>query len=265
MKRIILIFILILTISFTVYSLTGKEVMERVDNRETGSSRHALMGMDLVDSEGNVRARTLEVWSIKYNKGEDLDKIVMEFQKPDSIENTRFLQVENKRRDDDKWIYLPALGRVRRIASNQGDQSFVGSDFTYDDMDSRDVEEDEHKLLKDDKYNGYECWVVESIPKKIQNSQYSKRISWITKKHLVPVKVEMYDKKKNELLKVLKVKKEIKKIDGIWTPVYTVMENVQSNHSTRLYVKGNEKRLFLEYNKKISPKRFTQRFLKTGR
>ncbi len=265
MKRIILISILIVSITFTAFAITGKQVMQKVDNRETGSSRHALMGMDLVDSDGNVRARTLEVWSIKYNKNQDLDKVVMEFQKPDSIEDTRFLQVENEKRDDDKWIYLPALGRVRRIASNQGDQAFVGSDFTYDDMDSRDVEEDKHKLIKEEKYNGYSCWVVRSIPKNLQDSQYSKRISWITKKHLVPVKVEMYDKKSEELLKVMKVKKDIKKINGIWTPIYTVMENVQTDHSTRLYVKGNQKRLFIEYNKKISPKRFTKRFIKTGR
>ena len=264
MKKLFLIVIAFLLV-FNIFSLTGKEVMEKVDNRNSGKTRHALMGMDLVDKNGNVRPRTLEIWSIKYNQKEDLDKIVMNFKEPASIKDTRFLQVENIKRDDDKWIYLPALGRVRRISSSQGDQSFVGSDFTYDDMDSRAVEEDNHKLLKEEKYNGYECWVVESIPKNMDESQYSKRISWITKEHLVPVKNELYSKKTGELQKILKVEKEIKQIDGIWTPVYTVMKNVETGHSTRLYVKGNSKRLFIEFNKKISDQRFTQRFLKTGR
>lgn len=264
MKKIFTFLIFVFLIS-NVFCLTGKEIMEKVDNRNSGESRHALMGMDLVDKSGNVRPRTLEVWSVKYNKSEDLDKIVMNFTKPASIKNTRFLQIENKDRDDDKWIYLPALGRVRRISSSQGDQSFVGSDFTYDDMESRDVDEDNHKLLKEEKYNGYECWVVESIPKNMDDSQYSKRISWITKEHLVPVKNELYNKKTGELQKVLRVEKEIKKVDGIWTPIYTVMKNVETGHSTRLYVKGNSKRLFIEFNKKISDQRFTKRFLKTGR
>ncbi|HMA69085.1 MAG TPA: outer membrane lipoprotein-sorting protein, partial [Candidatus Mcinerneyibacterium sp.] len=116
MKKLFLIVIAFLLV-FNIFSLTGKEVMEKVDNRNSGKTRHALMGMDLVDKNGNVRPRTLEIWSIKYNQKEDLDKIVMNFKEPASIKDTRFLQVENIKRDDDKWIYLPALGRVRRISS----------------------------------------------------------------------------------------------------------------------------------------------------
>ena len=115
-----------------------------------------------------------------------------------SIAKTRFLQVENEiGKDDDKWIFLPALGRVRRISSSDKTSSFVGSDFTYGDMETREVSEDTHKLLKEEKYGKYDCYVVESVPVEKDDSQYSKRVTWVTKDSYVPVKAELYSKKTN--------------------------------------------------------------------
>ena len=231
-----------------------------------GDTMHALMGMDLIDQDGNVRARTLEVWSRTYDQEQDLSKMVMEFRNPASIAGTRFLQVENEERDDDKWIYLPGLGRVRRISSEQGDSSFVGSDFTYDDLETRDVEEDKHQLLREEELGEYNCYVVESVPKDKEDAQYAKRISWVTKKHSIPVRIEMYNKKTNEVEKVLKIKHNIAKISGYWTVFNARMTDKTTGHSTRLYIKRNQGgQPFIEYDKQISPKRFTQRFLKLGR
>ncbi|GAB6098969.1 outer membrane lipoprotein-sorting protein [Halanaerocella petrolearia] len=265
-KISILVLGLIVILSTSAFATTGKEVMERVENRDTGTTMHALMGMDLIDETGEVKPRTLEVWGETYNQSEDLSRTIMEFRTPASVQGTRFLQVENKNRDDDKWIYLPALGRVRRIAASQGDSSFMGSDFTYDDMETREVEEDKHKLLRQEKLGKYECYVVKSVPKDLKASQYAKRISWVTKKHSIPVRVEMYSKKTGEVEKVMKVKQNIKKVQGIWTIFNTIMKDKETGHSTRLYVKRSKAGApYIEYNKRISPQRFTKRFLRTGR
>ena len=266
-RSLILTLVLMLLMSTSVFAITGKEVMDEAEGvLNEGDTMHALMGMDLIDEDGNVKERTLEVWGMKHNKEEDLSQVVMEFKRPASIAETRFLQVENKNRDDDKWIYLPGLGRVRRIASDQGDDSFVGSDFTYDDLETRDVEEDNHELLREEKLDKYECYVVESVPKDKEEAQYAKRISWVTKKHDIPVRVEMYSKKTNEIEKVLTIKQNIEKISGYWTVFNAVMEDKEADHKTRLYIKRNQSgQPFIEYDKKISPKRFTQRFLKQGR
>ena len=268
-KNIVLILViaLVLSLSTSAFAVTGKEVMDDAKGVfNDGDTMHALMGMDLIDQEGNVRSRTLEVWGITYNQQKDLSKMVMEFQQPASIAGTRFLQTENENRGDDKWIYLPGLGRVRRISSEQGNNSFVGSDFTYDDLETRAVEEDNHTLLREEKLGEYQCYVVESIPKNKADAQYAKRISWVTKKHSIPVRVEMYSKKTNELEKLLTIKHNIEKINGYWTIYNALMEDKESGHATRLYIKRNNAgQPFIEYDKKISPQRFTQRFLKLGR
>ena len=253
------------SLNMTAAAIDGREVMERVDDRNTGDSRHALMGMDLIDADGDVRPRVLEVWSQKADLEKDIDNTIMVFHEPSSIKNTRFLQKENDGEDDDQWIYLPDLGRVRRISGGQGGDSFMGSDFTYDDMKSREIDDFEYELLEEDVYNNYETYVVKATPKKPEEEQYAKTISWITKEHYIPVKVEMYDKDSGELYKEMKVKSDIKKIDGIWTVFSTVMENLDSGHKTNLYVKKRDNNYLLEYNSDINNRRFTQQFLKTGR
>lgn len=253
------------SLTITAAAIDGREVMERVDERETGESRHALMGMDLIDADGDVRPRVLEVWSQKSDSEKDLDETLMVFHEPSSVKDTRFLQKENDGEDDDQWIYLPDLGRVRRISGGQGDDSFMGSDFSYDDMKSREIDDFEYELLEEDEYNDYETYVVEAIPKDPEEEQYAKTISWVTKEHYVPVKVEMYDKDSKELYKEMRVESEIKKIDGIWTVFSTVMENLDSGHKTNLYVKERDNNYLIEYNVDINDRRFTQQFLETGR
>lgn len=270
-KKIKIISICLISL-FIVGSLTmaaaavdGREVMEKVDERDTGQSRHALMGMDLVDASGDVRPRVLEVWSQKVDQEKDLDNTIMVFHEPSSIKNTRFLQKENDGEDDDQWIYLPDLGRVRRISGGQGGDSFMGSDFTYDDMKSREIDDFEYELLKEEEYNGHQTYVVEALPKDPAEEQYAKTISWVTKEHYIPVKVEMYDKDSKELYKEMRVESEIKKVDGIWTVFATVMEDLDSGHKTNLYVKQRNNNYLLEYNMDVNDRRFTQQFLKTGR
>ena len=264
MKKMSIILIALITVS--MFGMSGKEVMQKAKDLDRGNTMHAVMGMDLIDKSDNKEARTIEIWGSKYDKKNDLNKAVMIFKKPASVKNTRFLQVENSDRDDDKWIYLPALKRVRRISSSQGSDSFMGSDFSYDDMSSREVEEDTHQLLKEEKLGEYDCFVVKSTPKKEDDSQYKYRISWISKEHFLPIKIEMYNKKDGKLQKLLTVKQNIEKVDDIWTIFKTTMTNLEDNHKTELYIKqGKKGNSFIEYNKKVSSKRFSQRFLKTGK
>lgn len=262
---ILLLMVFVLGISFSAAAITGREVMEREDARDTGDTRHALMGMDLIDKNGEVSPRIIEVWAKEYDPVDELNKSVMVFHEPASVKDTRFLQIENKDRDDDQWIYLPALGRVRRISASQGEEGFMGSDFTYDDMESREIDDFTYKLLKEEKLNKYECYVVEAIPKNPEEEQYQKTIFWITKEHFVPIKLEMYDKDSGEMCKIMTVEENIKKINGIWTVFSTVMEDLESGHKTHLYVKQNKGNYLIEYNKKTSDRRFTQQFLKSGK
>lgn len=266
MKRIMSLVMALVVLGTISFGMTGKEVMQKAKDRDTGSTLHGLMGMDLKDKDGTVNPRTIEMWGATYDKKKDLSKSIMVFKAPAAVKNTRFLQVENDGRDNDKWIYLPALGRVRRISSSEGSSSFMGSDFTYDDMETREIEDDTHKLLREEKLGKYNCYVIESIAKDPEDSQYSKRISWVSKDSFIPVKGELYSKKTGKVQKVMIVKQNIKKVQGIWTIFETIMEDKENGHKTRLYVKRSKKGApFIEYNKRIKANKFTQRYLKTGR
>lgn len=136
------------------------------------------------------------------------------FESPPDVKGTGFLSWSyvDEDKDDDQWLYLPALRKVRRIAaSNKGD-SFMGSDFTYDDMGERKVEEDNHTLLKSENLKDTDCYVVESVPKK-KGYIYSKKITWVYKANLIPIKVDYYDRK-GRFLKTLET--EWQKVGGIW-------------------------------------------------
>jgi outer membrane lipoprotein-sorting protein len=254
-KVVIATVIIALCAAAPLAAITGKEVAENVINREQGDTSHSLIHMDLVDAQGNVKNRIIEEWS---TEGEnDQNRLVIVFHRPASVQGTRFLVVENEDRDDDQWIYLPALDRVRRIAASENDQSFMGTDFTYGDLQTREVDEDTHTLLREERFGGRDCYVVESVPKNPDDSQYSKRIQWVAKDIWMPLKAEFYDKR-GDLLKVSTMER-IDQVQGYWTPMETVMENVQTGHKTRLEVQK------IRYNENLDPDLFTTNFLRTGR
>ncbi len=267
MNKSFIIGMLMMVGSMSIFGITGTEIAENVKNRETGKTIHAIMGMELIEKNGDVSPRTIEMWSSKYDEKKDLSKVVMAFLEPAVVKDTRFLQIENSDRDDDKWIYLPALKKVRRIASNEKESSFMGSDFTYGDMESREVEEDIHTLLREEKIGKYDCYVVESIPVETKDEQYSRKIAWIEKNSFVPLKLELYSKNnKEKIKKVMEVKDDIAKINDIWTVFTTEMRDLETGHSTKLYIKKSKTGAnYIEYNKPVKNERFTERFLETGR
>ncbi|MBQ6782241.1 MAG: outer membrane lipoprotein-sorting protein [Treponema sp.] len=250
-----------LALGTSAFALDGTEIMQKAFDRQKPDFSKAAVQLTLVDKNGSKEVRNVG----EYGRCKDnLSDIVMIFLSPASVKDTRFLQKENKDKDDDKWIYLPALRSTRRVASSEGDKAFVGTDFSYDDMSSREVGDDTHELLKEseDKGNFKDLYVVKSTPKDPKSSQYLYRISWITKDHFIPTYIEMYDKK-GKLLKVNEIK-SIKQMPGTKNRVYNVpmentMTNVQNGHSTTL------KMVNLEVDKPLADGYFTPNFLNTGR
>ncbi|QTQ12000.1 outer membrane lipoprotein-sorting protein [Treponema parvum] len=233
------------------------DIMRQVYDRKKPNFTKAALQMTLTDKNGTKETRNVG----EYGRCRDnLMDMVMIFFSPAAVKDTRFLQKENKNADDDKWIYLPALRSTRRVASSEGDKSFVGTDFTYDDMSTREVEEDTHELLKESETkNGFDCYVVKSVPLD-KNNQYLYRISWVDKKTMIPVYIEMYDKK--EKLQKINTIKSIEERTGDKTyniPMEMQMDNVQTGHSTTLKI------LNIEVDKPLVEGYFSPNFLNTGR
>lgn len=233
--------------------LSGEEVMEKVYNRDEGDDRESTLKMVLINKHGSQRVREIK----QFNKTlENVEKKIMFFLSPQDVRGTSFMNWSYQDgRDDSQWIYLPALRKVKRISAENKSDYFMGSDFTYDDMGDRQLEEDKHRLLRTEEIDGETFYVVESIP--INGDYiYSKTISWVIKDKWVGLKKEFYDQKGN-LLKELKVN-EYQEIDGILTIIESEMENLQNGHRTQIILSD------IVYSTGIDESKFTERNMKLG-
>jgi len=234
--------------------ITGKKIMEDVYNKPTGDDMQGELTMTLTNKQGETRVRTLKQY-IKY--GDKMDKKIMFFQSPADVRGTSFMNWSYADgRDDDQWIYLPALKRTKRISSDGRSDNFMGSDFTYDDLGDRHPDEDTHTLLREETLEGKACWVVESIPKE-EDYMYSKTITWVMKDNYLGLRREFYDED-GDLLKILTIKK-YDLIDGFWTILETEMKNVQKDHKTNMAFNN------VQIDQGIPDSRFTERSMTLGR
>ncbi len=224
---------------------------DRIDAK-TVSTRSRMI---ITAKDGSTTERLLDQYSSDADAGK---RTLIVFQKPASISGTRFLTIGKKSADDDRWIFLPSLGKVRRIASSEGSGSFMGTDLSYDDISAanRDIALDTHVLLREETLEGSMCDVIESRAKD-SSYQYSKMISWIERKTKVARKVELYDRK-DTLVKILELQK-LEEIQGRLTPMVTRMSTVAAKTSTTITVD------IIKYDDKIPEGVFTADYLATGR
>ncbi len=248
------ILITLLTGATAQAQVTGLKIMENVYNRPTGDDIESQLTMTLINSRGDRREREIKQFIKDFG---DQEKKIMFFTAPSDVRNTSFMSwsYTSEAKDDDQWIYLPALKKVKRISSDSKSDSFMGSDFTYDDLGDRHPSEDSHKLLREETLKGEECYVVESIPLD-EDSAYSRMVSWIIKDKWIGLKREYYDEDE-ELLKVLTVK-SFDKIDGYWVLLHFEMHNVQKDHTTRMELAD------VTIDHGIADSTFTERMMKRG-
>ena len=214
------------TINFNGFAQesASEEIMRRVDERAIPKDMKSDMTMKLIDKKGRERVRTVRI----IRQGDE--RQIMWFLAPADVRGTSFLRISNEDRNDDMWLYLPAFKKVRRIATKARKENFMGSDFTYEDMEKRKLKDYTYKLVREERLGDHECYVVESIPKESVDSDYSKIISWVWKDDYLIIKEEFYDGK-GELRKV-KTMSGLEKHNQYWIPGGLKMENVQKQHVT---------------------------------
>ncbi len=238
---------------------TGLAIMQAVDNREDGDDLTQTMTQTLIDRNGNQRVRHMV--GFRKDVGKD-KKLLTFFTEPANIRDTALLtfDYDDPSRDDDQWLYLPALKRVRRISSSDRGNYFMGTDFTFEDMKQTPELEDYHwKLLGSEVVDGHDCWKVEGTPASdevMRELGYSRMVQYVRKDSDFTIRVDYWDQAGRELKHLHIV--EMKQIQGIWTALKIVMENVQSRHKTIL--EASEQR----YNSGLKERMFTQRMLKRG-
>ena len=209
-----------------VFSLTGDELAQQMDNRKIPSDSKVDLIMTLINKHGKTRSSTLR--SIIKDDGA---KQIIWFLAPADDKGIAFLKIEHDNKDDEMRIWLPAFKRVRRISAKKRSDNFMGSDMSFEDMSSRQLDEFTFTLIGQEVYDSTTCHMLASKPKEHIRTEYSRHITWVDSISLLPLKEQSYDKSGTLLKKKYFTYTRIKDY-----PILTEVRvtNIQNNHSTQL-------------------------------
>jgi uncharacterized protein len=262
MIRLLLV-ALVLSASSVAAAETARELLDRAkavnDEREPKDVAQR-MRMVIVDSRGRERIREIESRSLELGGGERKSLIV--FLAPRDVRGVGFLSFAHKERDDDQWLYLPALKRVRRITASGRTQSFQGSDFTYEDLDLFDeipewTEEDAAAtLLRRDTVDGRDSAVIALSPKR--DVGYGRIVVWLDPEASLFRRIELYGKHGAELEKTVSLR-DYRDVDGIPTAHLLEMATVKKRTKTRIELSE------VRYDQGLDEDLFSERQLERGR
>lgn len=219
----------------------------------SGNDLSARVLMRLIDREGRQRIREMTMLRLDREDG-GAQKYFLYFHQPGDVRDMTFMVWKHPRQDDERWLFIPAIKLVRRIAANDQRSSFVGSDFTYEDVSGREIEDDTHTLLREETLNGRPVFVIRSAAKDEKSTDFRDRLAWIGKANFVLWREEYYDKR-NELYKVFTAD-EVKQVQGQWTTLRRTMKNVQNDHRTEVTF------LKVDYDVGLEDSLFSERYLR---
>lgn len=234
--------------SLLAFYYQGRDMKARVvmrlvagTNGESGRGEERVRELTMLRRNLDSGSTQAEQWYLLY------------FHSPGDVRGTSFLVHKLPNRDDDRWLFLPALRLTQRVAAQDRRSSFVGSDFTYEDVSGRDVEADRHTLLREEELQGRPCYVVESIPR--EYADYARKLSWVDRERFLPLREEYLDEQGR--LSRLFAADEVKEIQGYWTILRRTMSDLKGKHYTEVTLKE------ISYNQNIPQSLFSQRSLQS--
>ena len=241
---------LVLYSASPAHAISGREVYEKVHEvRSKALDRETEATMVLLDKGGGKRTRTLTEYSKKADP--EAYKVLVVFKSPPDLKNVGFLIHAHTFAERDLWAYFPEYKRIRRIPNSSQDDSFFGSDFSYDDFSGPpNLDDYSFKVLRDEIVEGKQAYVVEVTPK--VRRKYTKYIAWVAKDLWVHLKIEYYQDK--DLYRT-GLFTDIRTIEGIPTPFRLEMENKKTNHRTELTLEN------VKYHTHFNDDLFSQRSL----
>lgn len=248
---------------------SADDIARRVQDRDTGRDARSSMRMKLVDRRGRSRERVLTMLSLRgrgtpgaAKSGPDGDRLLIRFTYPNDIRGTGFLVWEHPTGEDERFLYLPSLARVRRIAGSEAQESFVGSDFTYEDIGGREFDEYTYSIVDENASwtppsggAARPAWRLES-KRKDGAAEFPRVVSLVLKDSFVVVGADIYNKR-NEKQKVYTVRR-LEQIQNVWTVMDAEMTNAADRSRTELTIEK------AEYNIGLKEADFSRRELERG-
>lgn len=246
--------------------LSARDIMVKVDDRDDGDNRVAEMKMVLIDKNGDTRIREMKSFDkdLITDKGDEDRRRIMFFLAPADVKDTGFLtyDFDAYEKDDDQWLFLPALKKTKRIASTDKSGSFMGSDFNYSDMTRKNLDAYDFKILKEAEVRGTKTWVIEALPRtqdEIDSTGYKKSVAFVRQDNFIIVRAVHWTDS-GDKLKYLDVT-GLEQINGVWTVTamsMTTKKNKIIEHKTNLTFSN------VHYDQDLDDNLFTLRRLEKG-
>lgn len=250
-----LLLMVMFSLPLNAFALSANEVMKKSQEAfyYAGKDFKARAMMKLINKGGQERIREMTMLRKNYGDAGGNQRYFIYFFQPADVSGMSFMVYKYPAKDDDRWIFIPAINLVRRIAAQDKRSSFVGSDFTYEDISGRDIEEDTQELVKEEKIDTRDCYVVKNIPKS-GDADYSYKLSWIDKVTFLPLKEEYYNRQ-GAVYKVF-IADKIVDVKGLATVTRRTMKNLQTGHRSEVSF------ISMDYNLGIEDSLFSERYLK---
>jgi hypothetical protein len=232
-------------LSIVLSAVDARQIVEEAQQRSDAKSQRYEGLLQVFDAKGKV---TDKRWTFERLGSHGQSKAVLRFTAPAEVKGVALLVVNHPDRASDQWMWTPAIERDRRIALQDRSTRFFGTDFSFEDLEERDVDQFEYALLGDDAIDGVGCWKIQSTPRQSKSSQYTRSIVWIRKDNYAFARIENYVKE--QVVRRLEYA-DIRNVQGIWTARQMEMTDLKRGSRTRLSLEK------LEYNVPLKDEDFT--------
>jgi outer membrane lipoprotein-sorting protein len=224
---------------------SARQIVEEAQKRTDAKSQRYEGLLQVFDAKGKVSDKR---WTFERLGSHGQSKAVLRFTAPAEVKGVALLVVNHPDRASDQWMWTPAIERDRRIALQDRSTRFFGTDFSFEDLEERDVDQYDYTLVGDDAVDGAACWKIQSTPRQTKSSQYTRSFVWIRRDTYALARIENYAK--DDLLRRLAYA-DIRNVQGIWTARQLEMTDVKRGSRTRLTLDK------LEYNVALKDEDFT--------
>jgi outer membrane lipoprotein-sorting protein len=228
----------------------AREIVAEAQRRTDAESQRYEGLLQVFDAKGKISDKR---WAFERLGSHGQSKSILRFTAPAEVKGVALLVVNHPDRASDQWMWTPAIERDRRIALQDRSTRFFGTDFSFEDLEERDVDQYDYALLGDDTVDGAACWRIESTPKKTKTSQYTRSTVWIRKDNYALARIENYVKDK--AVRRLNYS-NIQNVQGIWTARQLEMSDLTRGSRTRLTLDN------LHYNVPLKDENFTLQALR---
>jgi hypothetical protein len=239
--------------------VTGLQIMRAVEQRHRVESESILQTMQLGSGDDIIETRTLQIYTRQDQQG--LDQSLIVFKAPADVRGTALLIKETATDDDDQWLYSPSRRRITRVAQGSKRNYFMGTDFSYEDLEPENLDHHRYRRLEDSDHTRGSCFVIEAVPvdeKRAKRSAYSRRIIYVRQDIYYPVEILFFDHH-NRHVKTLVNQELLQITNASWRPQKITMNHHQRNHHTTIKVDRHE------VDADIHPMVFSERYLTSER